>query len=92
LSLVEEWAGFIRRDYPDATREMDIEAFADGHIKGYSVVAEVAANMEEASRIAFEAWDKILVSGQARVDIMKEAARAIDEAQKNENTGGCATC
>ena len=44
-SLVEEWVGFIREEFPENTREMDIAAFADGHIKGYSVTAEIFATM-----------------------------------------------
>jgi multiple sugar transport system substrate-binding protein len=81
-SLVDDWVGYIRAEFPEKAKEMDIAAFADGHIKGYSVVAEVAANMVEASRIASAAWDQILTTGQAPTDQMKVACRQIQEAQK----------
>ncbi len=92
-SLVEEWASFIRQEYPDATREMNIEAFADGHIKGYSVIAEVAANMSEATRIANDAWDKILTLGQAGTETMKDAALRIQAAQDTpDGAHQCTNC
>jgi hypothetical protein len=61
---------------------VDLAAFADGHVKGYSVVGEIAANMEEATRITSASWDQIFTLGSAPVDIMKEAARQIQEAQQ----------
>lgn len=80
-SLVDDWAGYIRQEFQEKAEALDIAAFADGHRKGYSVVAEVAANMAEATRIAHAAWDQILTLGQAPVDIMVAAASKIDEAQ-----------
>ncbi len=50
-SLVDEWIGFIREQYPEQTKDMDIAAFAEGHLKGYSVTAEIFANMAEARRL-----------------------------------------
>ena len=81
-SLVEDWVGFIRAEYPDQTKEMDIAAFADGHLKGYSVTAEIFPNMAEAKRLAYDAWDKIFTLGQAPVDIMKDVSDQIQNAQK----------
>ena len=81
-SLVDEWAGFIRQELPDKTKGTDITAFADGHRKGYSVVAEVAMDMSEATRIATAAWDQIFTLGQAPVDILKDTARLIDKVQQ----------
>lgn len=80
-SLVDDWAGFVREEFADRAQDVDIAAFADGHRKGYSVVAEVAANMAEATRIANTAWDQVLTLGQAPVEIMKDAARQIEAAQ-----------
>jgi multiple sugar transport system substrate-binding protein len=81
-SLVDDWIGYVRAEFPDKARDMDIAAFADGHVKGYSVVAEVFANMAAAQRIAQAAWDQILTLGQAPTAQMKIAAQQIQAAQK----------
>jgi hypothetical protein len=81
-SLLDEWAGFVRADYPEKAREMDINAFADGHINGYSVTAEVFANMNEARRIANDAWDRVLTFGDAPLNEIEAACQRIGEAQK----------
>jgi ABC-type glycerol-3-phosphate transport system substrate-binding protein len=92
-SLVDEWAGFVRDQFPIATKEMNLEAFAEGHIKGYSVTAEVAANMSEATRLANDAWDKILTLGQAPAESMKDVSGRIQEAQSAPAGGStCSTC
>jgi hypothetical protein len=74
--------GFIRADLPDEARDVDIAAFADGHIKGYSVVGEVAANMEQATRLANEAWDRILTFGQSPVEDLRSVCQRIEAAQQ----------
>ena len=81
-SLVDDWVGYIRAEFPEKAKEVDIAAFADGHIKGYSVVAEVAANMDEANRIASAMWDQILTTGQAPTEQMKVACSQIQDVQK----------
>jgi multiple sugar transport system substrate-binding protein len=81
-SLVEDWVQYVRAEYPEQTRDVDIAAFADGHLKGYSVIAEVFPNMSEATRLAEDAWRKILVLGQAKVNLMQETSRLIDAAQQ----------
>ena len=81
-SLVADWVGFVREQFPEKAKEVDIAAFADGQQKGYSVVAEVAADMAEATRIANAAWDQIFTLGQAEVGMMKDAARQIEAAQE----------
>jgi hypothetical protein len=63
---------------------MNIAAFADGHIKGYSA-AEIFANMADAKWIADAAWDEIFALGQAPVEQMGNVCRQIQEAQ--EQTG-----
>ncbi|MGE5620516.1 MAG: ABC transporter substrate-binding protein [Sphingomonadaceae bacterium] len=87
-SLLDEWTGFVEREYPNKISHRDLEAFADGHLKGYSVTSEVAANMAEATRIATAAWDQILSLGLAPVTIMKDACAQIQEAQKGAGGGG----
>jgi hypothetical protein len=61
---------------------MDIAAFADGHRKGYSVVAEIFASQEEAKRVANDAWNQIFTLGQAPVDQMEAASDMINKAQR----------
>ncbi|HET7011350.1 MAG TPA: sugar ABC transporter substrate-binding protein [Anaerolineales bacterium] len=80
-SLVVEWADFIRRQYPDATREMDIEAFAEGHIEGHSVTAEIFANMGEARRLTEAAWQRIFTLGLEPVEEMVRVSAEIELAQ-----------
>jgi ABC-type glycerol-3-phosphate transport system substrate-binding protein len=80
-SLVEDWVSYIRAEYPEKAREMDLNAFADGHLKGYSVVAEVFANMAEAQKLANDAWEKILTLGQSPVELMKTVSQQIEAAQ-----------
>jgi multiple sugar transport system substrate-binding protein len=80
-SLVKEWAGFVRAGFPGKITDWDIAAFADGHIKGYSVTAEVFANMAEAQRLASAAWDQILTLGEMPVMQMEGVCREIEKAQ-----------
>jgi multiple sugar transport system substrate-binding protein len=82
-SLVEDWIGCIRQGYPDQTAEVDLAAFADGQLHGYSVVAEVFANMAEAKQIAYEAWDRIYTLGQPLVAQMEAACGRIQAAQQD---------
>jgi multiple sugar transport system substrate-binding protein len=81
-SLVEEWVGFIREEFPEKAREMDIAAFAAGQIEGYSVTAEVFANMAEARQIVYDAWEDIFTWGQAPVERMKDVCLQVQEAQE----------
>ena len=80
-SLVEEWAGFIRDEFPEKARDVDIAAFADGHVKNYSVTAEVFADMNLAKRLAYDAWDRIFTLGQTPVEYMKTVCSQIQEVQ-----------
>ena len=80
-SLVDEWVSIIRDEFPEKAREVDILAFADGHINGYSVTAEVFVNMKDARRIALDAWDRILALGQSPLEDMKAACDQIQQAQ-----------
>jgi ABC-type glycerol-3-phosphate transport system substrate-binding protein len=81
-SLVDEWIGFIREEFPGKIADRDIAAFADGHLKGYSVTAEIFANMADAKRIAYAAWDQIYKLGQAPVEEMSATCRQIQDAQR----------
>ncbi len=81
LSLVEEWAGFIRQEFPRKAQDIDIAAFADGHVKGYSVTAEIFANMADARRLTDVAWDQIFTLGKAPVTLLEDLCRQIEETQ-----------
>jgi len=81
-SLVREWVDFIRQEFPEKTRDMDIAVFAEGHIQGYSVVAEIFPNMVDAKRLIYDAWDQIFLLGEQPVDLMKEVSRQVEAAQK----------
>ena len=81
-SLVNEWIAYIREEFPEKSKDVDIAAFADGHIKGYSVTAEVFPNMAEATPAAYDAWDRILTLGQAPVDDIVEACLEIERSQR----------
>lgn len=80
-SILQDWIGYIRDEFPEQAEGMDLWAFADGQLKGYSIVAEVFPNMAAAQNIAQEAWDRILTLGQASTTILAETSRKIEEAQ-----------
>ena len=65
-SLVDEWADLVRADLPEATADLDLAVFADGHTGGYSVTAEVFANMIGVREITDAAFEDILTLGQAQ--------------------------
>ena len=83
-SLVGEWAGFIRAEFPEKAADVDVAAFADGHVKGYSVTAEVFPNMSDAKLVAYDAWDQILTLGQGSVGDMQAVCAQIEEAQPGQ--------
>jgi len=80
-SLVDDWVRFIREEFPQQVKDMDIAVFADGHIKDYSVTAEVFANLADAKPIAYAAWDQVFTLGQARMEQTASVCRQIQEAQ-----------
>lgn len=86
-SLVEDWAQIVRQSYPEVARELDLGAFAEGHLEGYSVTAEVFGNMIEARRLAREAWQRIFVLGQAPVDLMRTVSDQIERSQTPDPVG-----
>jgi multiple sugar transport system substrate-binding protein len=83
-SLVDEWVRLIRSEFPEKSREVDIDAFADGHLQGYSVTAEIFANQAAAGRLARAAWEQIFTLGQAPVSILEEVSDQIEAAQRAE--------
>ena len=85
VSLVDEWIQFIRAEFPDQTKDLNIAAFADGQRKGYSVIGEAFANQADAQRLANEAWQQIFTLGQSQVEIIKDLSQNIEEAQQGFN-------
>jgi len=82
-SLVDEWVAIARQQYPAQTKEMDLAAFAEGHLKGYSVTPEIFENQDEARRLTANAWEQIYTLGRAPVSIMQEVAAHINAANIN---------
>jgi multiple sugar transport system substrate-binding protein len=78
-TLVEDWARVIRDQFPAKAAEVDLEAFADGHLEGYSVTAEVFPNMSAAITPAYAAWDQILTLGTAPVERMQQVCEQIEQ-------------
>ena len=81
-SLVGEWVEYIREEFPEKAEDVDIAAFADGHLEGYSVTAEIIHNMADAKTIAKTAWTEVLTLGQAPLERMAQACRRIQEVQE----------
>ena len=83
-SLVEQWAAFIRADYPEQTAGLDLAIFADGHVRGYSVTAEVFNNMIGVRDITDAAFEDILTLGQAQpAERLAAACAEIEALQEN---------
>ncbi len=83
-SLVEEWVGFIREEFPAKAKDVNIAAFADGHLKGYSVTAEVFASMVGVREAAKAAWEEIYTLGQAPLERMHDVCSQVHSAQRGE--------
>ncbi|HSH01864.1 MAG TPA: sugar ABC transporter substrate-binding protein [Anaerolineae bacterium] len=80
-SIVPDWSGFVQEQFPEKAAELDVAAFADGHIKGYSVTTEVFEQMNEAEPLVQEAWNKIFTLNQADLSLMEEVSSKIEASQ-----------
>jgi len=80
-SLINEWVALIRSQYPTKAKDLEVAAFADGQIQGYSVTAEVFSNMEDARRLTQSAWEEIYTLGRASVDTMQKTSALIEQGQ-----------
>jgi multiple sugar transport system substrate-binding protein len=80
-SLVVEWIDMVRAEYPQKAAGMNLVAFADGQIKGYSVIAETFPIMTGVSKIATETWDQIYTLGNGPVSKMNEVCQQINAIQ-----------
>lgn len=79
-SLVPQWVEIIRQQFPDETQDLAIEAFADGHEKGYSVVVETFANQGEVRPVLREALDLIFTLNEEPVSHMSDVCVQIEAA------------
>jgi len=80
-SLVEDWVGYIRESFPEKAKDVDIAAFAEGHVKRYSVAAEIAADMSAAQEFAMAAWEQVFVLGKTPMERMASVCRQIETAR-----------
>ncbi len=79
LSLIDEWVGFVREEFPVAAGDLDIGVFADGQRQGYSVTAEVfPARMDEVTRLCADAWELLFTLGKTPTSSLTAVAAAID--------------
>lgn len=79
-SLIDQWIHFAREQFPGKTEGLDLLAFAEGDRQGYSVTAEIFANMPAVKRMIEDAWDRIFVLGDEPVAIMQAVSEKVDEA------------
>jgi len=80
-SLVPDWVGYILDEFPERAEDTNIAAFADGQARGYSVTAEVFANMSDVQQLVESAWDRIFTLGEEPVTLMKEISDQIQAIQ-----------
>ncbi len=82
-SLIDQWMGFIREEFPEKAQNLDLTAFADGHLRGYSVTVEIADNMAEVEPQLTAAFEQIFTLGQAPVSMMHAVCAQINRTQRN---------
>ena len=80
-SLVDEWVGFIRDEFPREAKDIEIEAFTDGHINNYSVTAEIFAVQDTAQQITNGAWEQLFTYGETPVESLSDTCTLIEESQ-----------
>ena len=80
-SLVDSWIADAREQYPAKAKDLDLGAFAQGHLKGYSVTPEIFENQEQARQLAASAWEQIFTLGRKPVSYMREVSAQIEQAQ-----------
>lgn len=81
-SLVGEWAQLIQAEFPREAKDLDVGVFAEGHLQGYSVTAEIFAKQAEAGSLAQGAWEQIFTLGQEPVSRMREVSDRIEAIQQ----------
>lgn len=85
-SLIDAWIGYVQAEFPEKTAALDLAAFADGHVKGYSVTVEIADNMAEVQPKVAAAFEKVFTVGQAPVDYLRTVCAQINQGRKSGGT------
>ena len=80
-SLVDGWIADVRDQYPDKAKDMDLGAFAQGHLQGFSVTPEIFEHQDEARQLAVGAWEQIFTLGRKPVAYMRDISAQIEAAQ-----------
>lgn len=81
-TLVDDWADFVRAEFPEESSDIDLEAFADGQVEGYSVTAEVFANMQGVRTATDAAFEDILTLGLTPAqERLSQACEEIEQLQ-----------
>jgi multiple sugar transport system substrate-binding protein len=80
-TLVDSWIADVREQYPEKAKEMDLGAFAQGHLQGYSVTPEIFENQDDARELAVNAWEQIFTLGRRPVAYLRDVSAQIDAAQ-----------
>ncbi|MBX3015659.1 MAG: sugar ABC transporter substrate-binding protein [Caldilineaceae bacterium] len=81
-SLLGAWMGYVQAEFPEKSQDLDLAAFADGHVKGYSVTVEIAANMAEVQPKVAAAFEKVFTLGQAPVTYLQGVCDQINQTQE----------
>jgi multiple sugar transport system substrate-binding protein len=84
-SLIDEWIGFIQAEFPAKAKDLDVGAFADGHLQGYSVTVEIAENMAEVEPKMTAAFEQIFTLGQAPVSSLQAVCAQINQLQRGNH-------
>ena len=80
---VGQWADYVRAEFPAKSADLDLEAFADGQLRGYSVTAEVFANMNGVRAATDSAFEDILTLNLAPTqERLRRACSEIEALQK----------
>jgi multiple sugar transport system substrate-binding protein len=80
-TLVDSWIADVREQYPEKAKEMDLGAFAQGHLQGYSVTPEIFEDRDDARELAVNAWEQIFTLGRRPVAYLRDVSAQIDAAQ-----------
>lgn len=81
--LVGQWADFVRAEFPEEAADLDLEAFADGQLRGYSATAEVFSEMNGVRAATDAAFEDILTLDLApTAERLAQACAEIEALQK----------
>jgi len=84
-SIVPDWVRYIQTEFPDKTKDVNIAAFADGHVKGYSVITETFPNMLGVGDLSKATFDQIYTLGKAQVSEVSKLAVELEALQKSSS-------